>query len=185
MSRSWEATGLGLSGGNRRYDQYPNGEARLVYKDGKFFLMISKRIPRPSKYTPKGVLAVDINEKEIVFGNSVVREGRETAIERALHYKKLAEKLQQKYSFSKYNAWRRRKGILRRIGHFHRKACNIIEDWVKKTSLEIAELAKRHQYAIAREDLTGLIEKLRKLPRDHKVALLILSYGKLSFWIDW
>jgi len=45
------------------------------------------------------------------------------------------------------------KSILRRIGHFHRKARNIIEDWVKKTSLEIAELAKLHQYAIAREDL--------------------------------
>jgi hypothetical protein len=116
-----------------------------MYKDGKFFLMIFKRVPRPLKYTPKGVLAVDVNEKEIVFGNSVVRERRETAIERALHYKKLAEKLQQKYSFSKYNAWRRRKGILRRIGHFHRKARKIIEDWAKKTSLEIAELAKRHQ----------------------------------------
>jgi putative transposase len=93
----------------------------------------------------------------------VVRERRETAIERALHYKKLAEKLQQKYSSARYNAWLRRKGILRRIGHFHRKACNIIEDWAKKVSLEIAELAK-HQYA---------------------VALLILSYRKLSFWIDW
>jgi len=56
---------------------------------------------------------------------------------------------------------------------------------VKKTSREIAELAKLHQYAIAREDLTGLIERLRELPRDHKVALLILSYRKLSFWIDW
>jgi IS605 OrfB family transposase len=115
----------------------------------------------------------------------VVRERREIAIERALRYKKLAEKLQQKYSFSKYNAWRRRKGILRRIGHFHRKACNIIEDWARKVSREIAELAKRHQYAVAREDLTGLIEKLRELPGDHKVAILILSYRKLSFWIDW
>jgi putative transposase len=93
----------------------------------------------------------------------VVRERRKTAVDRALRYKRLAERLQEKYSFSKYNAWRRRKGILRRIGHFHRKACNIIEDWAKKVSLEIAELAK-HQYAVAREDL---------------------SYRKLSFWIDW
>ena len=123
-----------------------------MYKDGKFFLMIFKRVPRPLKYTPKGVLAVDVNEKEIVFGNSVVRERRETAIERALHYKKLAEKLQQKYSFSKYNAWLRRKGILRRIGHFHRKARKIIEDWAKKTSLEIAELARQHSDAVARPD---------------------------------
>jgi putative transposase len=176
---------LEITGWDRRYDSYPNREARLVYRNGEFFLMITKQIPKPSKYTPKGVVAVDVNKKEIVFGNSVVRERRETAIERALHYKKLAEKLQQKYSFSKYNAWLRRKGILRRIGHFHRKACNIVEDWAKKTSLEIAELARQHRYAVAREDLTGLIERLRELPRDHKVALLILSYRKLSFWIDW
>jgi len=143
--------------------------------------MITKQIPKPPKYTPKGVVAVDVNEKEVVFGNSAVEERRETAIDRALHYKKLAEKLQQKYSFSKYNAWRRRKGILRGIGHLHRKARNIIEDWAKKVSREIAELAK-HQYAVAREDLTGLIERLRELPGDHKVALLILSYRKLSFW---
>jgi len=36
-------------------------------------------------------------------------------------------------------------------------------------------VAKRHQYAIAREDLIGLIESLRKLPKSHKVGLLILS----------
>jgi IS605 OrfB family transposase len=176
---------LRIVGWDRRYDQYPSGEARLMYKEGKFLLMIFKRVPRPLKRAPKGVLAVDVNEKEIVFGNGTIGERRETAIERALHYKKLAEKLQQKYSFSKYNAWLRRRGILKRVRHFHRKACKIVEDWAKKVSLEIAELAKRHQYAIAREDLTGLIEKLRELPKDHKVALLILSYRKLSFWIDW
>jgi IS605 OrfB family transposase len=46
-------------------------------------------------------------------------------------------------------------------------------------------LAMQHQYAGAREDLTGLIKSLRKLPREHKVSLLILSYRKISEWIDW
>ena len=107
---------LRIVGWDRRYDQYPSGEARLMYKEGKFFLMIFKRVPRPSKYTPKGVLAVDVNEKEIFFGNGVVR---------ALRYKRLAERLQE------YNAWLR--GILKRLRHFHRKARNIIEDWAKKS----------------------------------------------------
>ena len=40
---------LRIAGWDRRYDQYPSGEARLMYKEGKFFLMISKRVPRPSK----------------------------------------------------------------------------------------------------------------------------------------
>jgi len=45
-------------------------------------------------------------------------------------------------------------------------------------------ISKQNQCAIAREDLTGLVENLRKLPKDHKVKLLILSYRKLEFWID-
>jgi hypothetical protein len=134
---------LRIAGWDRRYDQYPSGEARLMYKEGKFFLMIFRRVPRPSKHAPKGVLAVDVNEKEIVFGNGMIEERRETAIGRALRYKKLAEKLQQKYSSARHNAWLRR-SIFKRARHFHRKARNIIEDWAKKVSREIAELARRH-----------------------------------------
>jgi len=35
---------LRIVGRDRRYDQYPSGEARLMYKEGKFFLMIYKRL---------------------------------------------------------------------------------------------------------------------------------------------
>jgi len=176
---------LRVVGWDRRYDGYPNREARLVYKGGKFILYISKRIPKPAKYIPRGVLAVDINERHVVVGNSTLELRLETAVERALHYRKLAEKLQKKYSSSRYMAWLRRRGIRERIRYFHRKARNIVEDWAKKTSHKIAVLAKQNQYAVAREDLTGLVESLRKLPRDHKVALLILSYRRLELWIDW
>jgi transposase, IS605 OrfB family, central region len=102
-----------------------------------------------------------------------------------LHYKQLAENLQTKYTYSKCNAWLRRRGIKRRIKSFHRKARNIIEDWAKKTSHEIVALAKQYQYEVAREDLTNLVENLRKLPKEHKVSLLILSYRRLEHWIDW
>jgi hypothetical protein len=39
---------------------------------------------------------------------------------------------------------------------------------VKKVSRKIVSLAKQHLYAVAREDLTNLVESLRKLPRDTK-----------------
>jgi len=176
---------LRIIGWDKRYDHYENREARLVYKDGKMILWISKKAPKLSKYAPRGVLAVDINEKHVVVGNNRVEQRFETAVERALHYKRLAERLQKKYSTTRYNAWLRRRGVRERIRYFHKKARNIIEDWAKKTSHKITMLAKQSQLAIAREDLTGLVESLRKLPRDHKVALLMLSYRKLSFWIDW
>ena len=176
---------LEIIGWDMRYDNYPSGDARLLFKDGKLVLEVSKHIPRPRKYTPRGVLAVDVNEKHVVVGNSLFEYRFKTPVERALHYKQLAERLEKKYSSPRYSAWLRRRGILNRVKYFHRKARNIAEDWAKKTSHKIVSLAKQHQYAVAREDLIGLIESLRKLPREHKVSLLILSYRRISQWIDW
>ena len=87
---------LRIIGWDRRYDSYPNKEARLLFRNGEFVLCISKRIPRPEKHVPKGVLALDINERQVVAGNSEVEYRLETAVEKALHYKRLAENLQEK-----------------------------------------------------------------------------------------
>jgi IS605 OrfB family transposase len=176
---------LRIVGWDRRYDDHPSGDAVLLFKDGKFILGISKRVPKPAKYVARGVLAVDVNEKHIAVGNSRFEYRFETAVEKALHYKRLAEELQKKYSTPKYSAWLRRRGILNRVRYSHKKARNIVEDWVKKTSHKIVSLAKQHLYAVAREDLTNLVESLRKLPKEHRVSLLILSYRKLEQWIDW
>jgi len=176
---------LRVIGWDRRYDDFPNRDARLVFRDGEFTLYVAKRVPRPAKYAPKGVLAVDVNERQIVVGNSSVEQRIETPVERALHYMRLAEGLQEKYSSSRYNAWLRRSGIRRRVRYFHRKARNIIEDWARKTAHIIVSLAKQSQLAVAREDLTGLIESLRKLPKGHRTALIALGYRRLAFWIDW
>jgi len=176
---------LRVIGWDRRYDDFPNREARLVFRDGRFDLYVAKRVPRPAKYAPKGALAVDINERQVVVGNSSVEVRMETPVERALRYRRLAERLQGKYSSSRYRAWRRRSGVRRRIRHFHRKARNIIEDWARRTAHIIVTLAKQSQLAVAREDLTGLVESLRELSKDHRTALIMLGYRRLGFWIDW
>ena len=155
---------LEITGWDMRYDNYPSGDARLLFKDGKLVLEVSKHVPKPRKYTARGVLAADVNEKQIVVGNSKLESRFKTPVERALHYKQLAERLEKKYSSPRYNAWLRRRGVRRRVSHFHSKARRIVEDWVKKVSYKIATLARQHQYAVAREDLTGLAESLRKPP---------------------
>jgi transposase len=159
---------LKIIGWDRRYDQYENGEARLVYRDGKMMLWISKKVPKPEPYQPRDVIAVDINERKIVYGDDKINKERDTEIDEAHRWKKLAEDLQKRYSFTRYPAWRRRRGILNRIRSYHRKSRNILEDWARKTSLEIVELAKKPRYAVAREDLRGLIESLREPPKDHR-----------------
>jgi len=49
----------------------------------------------------------------------------------------------------------------------------------------MVRLAMRLQYALAREDLTGLIESLRKLPKNYRTRLIIMGYSRLGKWIDW
>jgi len=176
---------LRVIGWDRRYDNFPNREARLVFRDGRFDLYVAKRVPRPAKYAPKGVLAVDINEGRVVVGDSSVEIRVETPVERALHYRRLAERLQGKYSSTRYMAWLRRRGVRRRVRYFHRKAKNIIEDWARKTAHITVSLAKQGQLAVAREDLTGLVEGLRRLPKGHRTALIALGYRRLAFWVDW
>ena len=178
---------------DKRYDSYPNGAAQLVYneREDKFTLYIVKHVPKPPTYSPKGVLAVDINEKQIVIGNSSGQKRIETPINRALYYVRLAEDLKWEYYYKDskdskgYPAWRRRSGILDRINYFKIKASNIIEDWARKLSRDIVMEAKRKQLAIAREDLTGLREHIRRLPKSHERALTWLGYRKLEHWLDW
>jgi putative transposase len=146
---------LKIIGLDMRYDDYDNREARLVYRDNKMILRISKRIPKPQPYQPRDVIAIDINERKIVYGNHEINKEIDTGIDRAHRWKLLAESLQKRYSSLRYPAWRRRRGILNRIRSYHRKARDILEDWARKTSLEIVELAKKLGHAVAREDLRG------------------------------
>jgi putative transposase len=45
-------------------------------------------------------------------------------------------------------------------------------------------MAKKLGYAVAREDLKGLIESLRDLPKDHRKKLIIMDYKRMGKWID-
>jgi IS605 OrfB family transposase len=129
---------------------------------------------------------VDINERKIVYGDDKINKEMDTKIDEAHKWKKLAENLQRKYSSSRYPAWRRIRGILNRVRSHHRKARNILEDWARKTSLEIVMMAKKLGHAATREDLTGLINTLRKIKnKDHRTKLIIMGYKRLGKWIDW
>jgi putative transposase len=148
--------------------------------------VVSKKMLKLKPYQPRDVIAVDVNERKIVYGDDKIIKERDTEIDEAHRWKKLAENLQKRYSSTKYLAWRRRKAILNRIRSYHRKARDILEDWARKTSLEIVMMAKKLGYGVAREDLTGLINTLRRIKsKDHRTKLIIIGYARLERWIDW
>ena len=99
---------LKIIGWDRRYDEYENREARLVYRGGEMILWISKRIPRPKQNKPRDAIAIDINERKIVYGDDKINKGIDTAVDRAYRWKILAESLHRRYSSPRYPAWRRK-----------------------------------------------------------------------------
>jgi putative transposase len=84
---------LSIIGWDKRYDDYEDGEARLVYRGDKMVLWISKKIPKPEPYQPRDVVAVDFNERKIVYGDHVINEESDTEVDRAYRWKLLAESL--------------------------------------------------------------------------------------------
>jgi len=176
---------LKIVGVDGRYECCERGEARLVQRGDRMHLHMTIKIPKPTPYQPKGVVAVDVNERHVYFGNSRQVARVETAVERAERQRRLAERLQQRYSQPKYQAWKRRHNILSRIKHFHRRARNIVEDWARKTALKIVTSALAVQAAVAREDLTGLKDRLDRLSYEHRRKAVWMSYRRLAWWIDW
>jgi putative transposase len=153
---------------------------------GKWFFGSLRGSQGQSNTSQENVIAIDINERKIVYGNHEINKDIGTAVDRAYKWKILAESLQRRYSSSRYPAWKRRREVLNRIRSYHRKARDVLEDWARKSPLKIARLAVKLQYALAREDLTGLINSLRKIKnKDHRTKLIIMGYSRLVKWIDW
>jgi len=160
-------------------------EAKLVYRNGDMYLYIAVEVPKPTLVEPRGVVAVDINERYVYYGNSQWIRKVETPVEKAVQLWRQAEELMRKYSTPRYTPWNRRSGIRERIRRQHKKARDIVEDWAKKTAKRIVEEARERQYAVAVEDLTGLKEAIRELTKEHRVGLMLLAYRRLLWWMKW
>jgi len=117
------------------------------------YLYIAVEVPKPTLITPKGVIAVDINERYVYYGNSQwIRKG-EAPVEKAAMLRELAEHPTKRRSTTRYPPWRKGEKLQARICHFYKKARNIVEDWAKKTAKRIVEEARERQCAIAVENL--------------------------------
>ncbi len=117
---------LKIIGWDKRYDGYENREARLVYKDGRMILWISKKIPRLRPYNPRGAVAVDVNERKIVYRDDKISKEMGTAMVGLINggslWKICRDGIPQQGT-----AWRRR-DILNMIISYYWKAENVLRD---------------------------------------------------------
>jgi len=172
-------------GMEKRYEGGKWRETRLVYRGGSLYLYTSVEIPRPTPVTPKGIIAVDVNERYVYYGNSQWIRKVKTPVEKVVWLRELAERLARKRSTTYHPPWRKGEELRARIRHFYKKARDVVEDWAKKTAKRIVEEARERHCAVAVEDLTCLVEAIRELPKTHRVKLMALAYRRLLWWIKW
>jgi len=60
------------------------------------YLYIAVEVPKPTPIEPMGVIAVDINERYVYYGNSQWVKKVETPVEKAMRLRELAEGLKRK-----------------------------------------------------------------------------------------
>jgi len=174
-----------IVGMEERYREGERKEAKLVYRNGDMYLYIAVEVPRPTLVEPRGIIAVDVNERYVYYGNSLWVKKVETPVEKVVWLRELAERLAKKRSTTHHPPWRKGKELQARIRHHYKKARDVVEDWAKRTAKRIVEETRERQCAIAVEDLTGLREAIRELPKEHRTKLMALAYRRLLWWIKW
>jgi len=87
-----------ILGIEERYEEGKWREARLVHGSGSLYLYIAVEVPKPTLTAPKGVIAVDINERFVYYGNSQWVKKVKTPVEKAVRINELAEHLAKKRS---------------------------------------------------------------------------------------
>jgi len=150
-------------------------EVHVKYENRRLYVSIVFEF-NYKPYAPRGIIALDVNLKTITaYNGSEIRRFKTRFVD-ALSKRKRAEELQEKYP----KRWRYNERILSRIRSLHRRARNIVVDYCWKMAKQIVLYAKRRQYAIALEDLSGLRESLNS--KSDKVAwkLTMFAYRRLQ-----
>ncbi len=56
---------------------------RLGYRGGRMILWIYKRIPRPKPYQPRDIIAIDVDERKLAYGDYEINKNIDKTIGRA------------------------------------------------------------------------------------------------------
>jgi len=153
-------------------------EVHVKYVNGKLFMsIVFELVYKP--YTPRGIVALDINLRTItIYDGSKVRRYRTRFVD-VLSKRKRAEDLQKKYS----KRWRYNEKILSRVRELHRRARNIAVDWSWKLAKQVVQKALIKGYAIALEDLEGLREKVNSKSDEVVWKFAMFAYRRLQYSI--
>jgi len=158
-----------------KFQKYKWKEVFVSYRDGKFYVSIVFEVDY-KPYTPQGVIGLDVNLVKLVYYDGKKVRRTNTPFVKALSLRAKAEEIQRKYP----KRWRYNERILKRIRSLYRKAKNVVIDGSRKFAKKLVLFALKKRYAIALEELTGLIEELRNTNKQNRWKTMHLDYRALQ-----
>jgi putative transposase len=148
------------------------GQADLVYRKGKFYLICTVDLPPDAPVDPTEFLGVDLGVANIASTSDGKRHsGSET---KSVRHRRLRAKLQKKLTRA---AKRRLKKLSGREQRFARHTNHVI-------SKEIVAEAKRSGRGIAIEDLNGIRERV-KARRKQRAVLHSWAFSQLRIFLEY
>jgi len=159
----------------KKFKKYKWKEVFVSYRDGKFYVSIVFEIEY-KPYTPQGVIGLDVNLRKLVFYDGKKVRRVNTSFVKVLSLRAKAEEIQRKYP----KRWRYNERILNRIRELHRKSKNIVIDSSRKFAKRFVLFALKNKYAIALEELTGLIEEINNMNKKNRWKISRLDYRTLQ-----
>jgi len=160
-------------------------EIQVSYRSGRIYvyLALSKEVQLRE---PRAVMGVDLNFNNItytvidLYGN-LVSMGLISfrGLSRALHLKKLAEKLQERYPRS----WRFPRWARRVRARWLRRAKNILTDSSHYIAKKLVEIAREYNAVIVLEDLEKLKNKKKNIRLSWKSHLW--CYRRIQTYIEY
>lgn len=151
---------------NREYFQYIKGEADLLYRKGKFFLLQCVDIPNTNIKNVSEFIGVDFGVTSIVETNDGIKHTDNTLSEYREKRQKVRSSIQSKRTRSS-------KKLLKRLSGREKTHANIVNHTIAKS---IVLTAKKQGKGIAIEDLTGIRFTNKRCFKKFKTRL-----GKWSF----
>jgi len=158
-----------------KFQKYKWKEVFVSYRDGKFYVSIVFEV-QYKPFTPLGAIGLDINLIKLVYYDGKKVRRVDTSFIKALSLRAKAEGIQRKYP----KRWRYNERILNRVRSLHRKAKNVVIDWSRKFAKKLVLFTLKKKYAIALEELTGLIEELRNTNKQNRWKTMHLDYRALQ-----
>jgi len=159
------------------------GEIQVSYRSGRIrvYLTFSKKVQLRE---PKAVMGVDVNFNNVTYtivdlDGSLVSMGviPFRGLGRALHLKKLAERLQERYPRS----WRFLKWARRVRARWLRRARDILTDSSHYVAKKVVKVAEEYNAVIALEDL----EKVKNKNSKFSWELQLWCYRRVQSYVEY